>query len=141
MQPRHTQVRAIARMPRSEALVNSSSRKVVNTASTKPVKKFSGAMRAQLCHPRTVTGSKRQKKAPGTFRALHEAAYDERALRLAGNRLAERGLRRGEARDRHAIGRARDVVEPDLVAERHRGRIAAVLAADPDLEVLAGLAA
>ena len=61
--------------------------------------------------------------------------------RLAGNRLAERGLRRGEPRDRHAIGRARDVVEPDLVAERNRSGIAAVLAADADLEIGPRLAA
>src|SRR5882757_2731315 len=54
--------------------------------------------------------------------------------RLAGDRLAEGGLRRRKPRDRHPIGRARDVVEPDLVAERHRGGIAAVLAADADLE-------
>src|SRR4051812_820345 len=62
-------------------------------------------------------------------------------LRLARHRLAERGLRRGKARDRHAVGRARNVVEPDLMAERHRGGIAAVFAADADLEVRPGLAA
>src|SRR6202790_4425042 len=39
-------------------------------------------------------------------------------LRLAGDGLAERGLRRSEPGDRHAIGRARDVVQSDLVAER-----------------------
>ena len=41
----------------------------------------------------------------------------------------------GEAGDRHAEGRAGDVVQPDLVAEGDRGRVAAVLAADADLEV------
>src|SRR5258708_5853159 len=51
------------------------------------------------------------------------------------------GLRVGEAGDRHARGRAGHVVEPDLVADRHRGRIAAVLAADAELEVLARVAA
>src|ERR1700722_17488234 len=55
--------------------------------------------------------------------------------------LAERCLGGGETRDRYAERRARDVVEPDLVAERDRGRIAAVLAADAELEVLAHLAA
>src|SRR5262249_60594915 len=35
----------------------------------------------------------------------------------------------------NAERRAGDVVEPELVAERHRRRIAAVLAADADLEL------
>src|SRR6185295_6583945 len=74
--------------------------------------------------------------APGH---LHLSIYS-RALRLARDLLAERGLRCGEARDRHAVGRARDVVETDLVAERHRGGIAAMLAADADLETGPGLA-
>src|SRR5947207_14791325 len=63
------------------------------------------------------------------------------SLRFACGLLAERGLRRGEPRDRHAERRARHVVEPDLVAEHDRSRIAAVLAADADLEVPAHLAA
>src|SRR5439155_6343328 len=62
-------------------------------------------------------------------------------LRLARDRLAQRRLRRGEPCDRHAIGRARDVVEPDLVAERHRCGIAAMLAANADLEIGPRLAA
>src|SRR5258708_19831899 len=61
--------------------------------------------------------------------------------RLAGNGLAERGLRGGQPRDRHAVGRARDVVEANLVAERDGSGIAAMLAADPDLDIGAGLAA
>src|SRR4051794_31286337 len=63
------------------------------------------------------------------------------APRLPRRGLAERGLRRGEPRDRHAVGRAGDVIQPDLMAERHRGRIAAVFAADADLEVCPRLAA
>src|SRR3954447_11381637 len=63
-----------------------------------------------------------------------------RALAFARRDLAERGLRGGEPRDRHAERRARHVVEPDLVAEGDRGRVAAVLAADADLELGAGLA-
>src|SRR5262245_51503430 len=62
-------------------------------------------------------------------------------LRLACDRLAECGLRRGEPRDRHAVGRAGDVVEADVVAEGDGGGIATVLAADADLELRAGLAA
>src|SRR4029077_14300383 len=55
--------------------------------------------------------------------------------------LAERSLRGGEPRDRHAERRARHVIEPDLVAERNRCRIAAVLAADAELQAIARLAA
>ena len=47
----------------------------------------------------------------------------------------ERGLRRGEPGERHAERRAADVVEPELVAERDRARLAAVLAADAELEL------
>src|ERR1700733_7986415 len=65
----------------------------------------------------------------------------DRCLRLAADRLAERGLRGGEACDRHAVRRAGDVIETDLVTERHRGRIAAMFAADADLQVGTGLAA
>src|SRR5436309_15384325 len=50
-------------------------------------------------------------------------------LRLPRGGLAERGLRRRKARDRHAVGRTGYVIEPDRVAERHRGRSAAMLAA------------
>src|ERR1043166_4798652 len=46
----------------------------------------------------------------------------------------QRGLRRGEAGDGHAERRAGDVVEADEVAEGYRARLAAVLAADADLE-------
>src|SRR5207253_2801388 len=52
----------------------------------------------------------------------------------------ERRLRGRQARDRYAIRRRRDVGQPDLVAELDRRWIAAVLAADADLEILAGLA-
>jgi hypothetical protein len=50
------------------------------------------------------------------------------------------GLRRREPRDRHAEGRAGDVVEADLLAEGDGGRVAAMLAADAELEVRARLA-
>ena len=56
-------------------------------------------------------------------------------------RTAQRRLRRGEPRDRHAVGRARDVVEAGLWQKNDRGRIAAVLAADADLELGPRLAA
>src|SRR5262245_5271010 len=61
-------------------------------------------------------------------------------LRRARRALAERGLRGGEPRDRHAEWRARHVVEPDLVAERDRRRVATMLAADAELEGVAHLA-
>src|SRR5450759_2299273 len=47
----------------------------------------------------------------------------------------ERRLGRREPRDRHAIRRRADVVEADLVEEVNRRRVAAVLAADPELQV------
>src|SRR5262245_36982781 len=43
----------------------------------------------------------------------------------------------GEAGDRDTEGRAGDVVEPELVTESDRGRIATVLAADSELELRA----
>src|SRR4051812_9280946 len=51
------------------------------------------------------------------------------ALRLAGGIFAQGGLGGGEAGDRNAEGRARDIVERDFVAEGDRGRVATVLAA------------
>ena len=53
---------------------------------------------------------------------------------------AEGGLGGGEAGDGDAVGAARDVVQPDRLAERDRGRVAAVLAADAHLEPRPGLA-
>src|SRR5258708_6136826 len=55
--------------------------------------------------------------------------------------VRERRLGRGEPGDRHPIGRAGDIVEADLVAEADGGGIAAVLAADAELQVLARAAA
>src|SRR6185437_16001409 len=54
---------------------------------------------------------------------------------LGAVRLFERSLRSREARERDAVGRAAHVVEPDAVAELHRRRLAAVLAADAELDV------
>src|SRR5436309_2761147 len=82
-----------------------------------------------------------KKKEAGFGPASWHSTFQLFALRLARNRLAERGLRRGETGDRHAVGRAGDVVEADLVAEGDGGGIAAVLAADADLELRARLAA
>ena len=59
------------------------------------------------------------------------------ALLVALRGVAERGLGRGEAGDRDAERRARHVVEPDPLALGDRLRVAAVLAADPELEVRA----
>ncbi len=64
-------------------------------------------------------------------------AYSSRltpSSRLARRVAPQRRLRGGEAGDRHAEGRAGDVVEADGLAERDRGRIAAVLAADAELD-------
>ncbi len=55
--------------------------------------------------------------------------------------LAQRRLRGGQARDRHAERRTRHVIEPDFVAKGDRGRIAAVLAANAELEIFTDFAA
>ena len=52
-----------------------------------------------------------------------------------GSSLPQRRLRRRQAGDRHAERAAADVIQPDLVAELDRVRVAAVLAADADLQV------
>src|SRR5262249_32652391 len=49
--------------------------------------------------------------------------------------LREHRLGGGEAGDGDTEGAARDVVQADLVAEDHAGRVAAVLAADADLQL------
>src|ERR1700693_767412 len=67
---------------------------------------------------------------------FHDSAPSSR---LAGGGLAERRLRGGEPRDRHAERRARNIVEPDLVAERDRGGGAPGPAASFELCVRAGL--
>src|SRR5690242_11523169 len=51
--------------------------------------------------------------------------------------LAQRRLRRGQAGDGHAVGTATDVIQARLRAEFHAGRIAALLAADADFQILA----
>src|SRR3954449_10447775 len=48
--------------------------------------------------------------------------------------VSQFGLRRCETRDRDAVGRARDVVEPDLTTEMDRGRVSAMLAANAELD-------
>src|SRR5581483_9299972 len=54
---------------------------------------------------------------------------------LAALRFLQRRLRRREPCERDAVRRAADVVEPEPVAELDRAWLAAVLAADPDLEL------
>src|SRR6476619_5700349 len=52
-----------------------------------------------------------------------------------GAGFGEGGLGGGEAGDGDAEGRAGDIVQPDLGAEADRGGIAAMLAADAELEL------
>src|SRR5262249_59017394 len=52
----------------------------------------------------------------------------------------QRRLRRRQAGDRHAERRATHVIQPNLVTELHAVRLAAVLAADADLQVAAAAA-
>src|ERR1019366_361755 len=137
----------------SKTLVNRRSSKVVNIASTKMMRKngrdaqfsqrpadCSGrAARTSLGASVTLRTARRRKMAgknPGHV-SLKNGCWGSR---LAGDGLAECGLRRGQPRDRHAVGRAGDVIQSDLVAERDGGGIAAMLAANADLETRAGLA-
>src|SRR5262245_46072024 len=53
----------------------------------------------------------------------------------AGEALPDPRLRRGQPGSRYEVGGAGDVVHADLVTELDRRRLAAVLPADPDLEV------
>src|SRR5579862_6946649 len=53
----------------------------------------------------------------------------------AGLGCLERSLRRRQAGNRQPVRGARHVIEPDLVAELDRRRVAAVLAADADLQL------
>jgi hypothetical protein len=64
-----------------------------------------------------------------------------RGLSVRRRQCAECGLRRGEPRDRHPERRTRHVIKPNLVTEGDRGRIAAVLAANAELELAADFAA
>ena len=50
-------------------------------------------------------------------------------------------MSRRQTSDRHTERRAGNIVQANLVAEHDRGRIAAVLAADAELDVRAGLLA
>ena len=70
----------------------------------------------------------------GEAHAVADADLDGDRAQASGL-PAERRLRRRQPGDRHAVGRAGDVVEADLLAEGDRGRIAAVLAADAELDV------
>src|ERR671937_1818131 len=55
--------------------------------------------------------------------------------------VAQCGVCGGETRDRDAKWRAGHVVQADLMEERHRGGVAAVFAAYPDLEIVTSFAA
>ena len=81
--------------------------------------------------------------------SCRQAAHREHATRRARWRTQfgrlllrlDRRLGGGQPGDRHAVGRAAHVVQPGLEAELDRGRVAALLAADADLQVAARRAA
>ena len=72
--------------------------------------------------------------------AQHSPAVSGYRLSEPGDRV-ERGPPRLQPGDRDAVGRAGHVVQPDAVEEVHRLRVAAMLAADPELQVGTGGAA
>src|SRR4051794_25050812 len=78
--------------------------------------------------PATRTGAAASCSSPGAFLGVVVHALDG-------------GLGGRHTGDRHAEGRAADVVQAGRVEEADRGRVAAVLAADPELEAGPRLAA
>src|ERR1019366_31305 len=136
----------------SKTLVNRRSSKVVNIASTKMMKKNGRGTqfspRPAGCSGRAARTSLRASVTLRTPRRRKMAGKNPRhvslkngcwASRLAGDCPAECGRPRAQPRDRHAIGRAGDVIQPDLVAKRDGSGIAAMLAANADFETRAGL--
>src|ERR1041385_7850503 len=73
--------------------------------------------------------------APAGKQGLAKAAALERRVHDLGALVLDRRVRGREARDGHAERAAGHVVESGLVEELHRGGLAAVLAADADLEL------
>src|SRR6186997_2114928 len=69
------------------------------------------------------------------------APFFAQALRRRRALTFERGLGRGELRDRDAERAATDIIEPEPVAELHARWFTAVLATDPELDLGPRLAA
>src|SRR5438552_2614847 len=67
--------------------------------------------------------------------SLRNQTSSQSALCLPRDVFSERSLRGGKASDRNAERRAGHVIEAGVVTEGHRGRIAAVFAADANLEL------
>src|SRR3954452_18163837 len=87
--------------------------------------------RAEIYHP----------AQPAEPAARRTTTLRSRPSQLLGELLLERRLRCSHPRDRHAVGRTAHVVEPRHLEEPDRLRVAAVLAADAQLEVGVRLAA
>ena len=85
--------------------------------------------------------SSRRPLTPPAARRSRSSAMHGRGYGLSGcppTPTPRIGLRRGQPGDRHPERRAGHVVEADLVEQRDRLGVAAVLAADAELEVRAG---
>src|ERR1019366_659115 len=76
----------------------------------------------------------------GTVSGGNRRPRSGRAVRAALAAGAERRLGGGETGDRDAEGAAAHVIEPDLLEEGDARRVAAVLAADAELQAVAHLA-
>src|SRR5438270_10406779 len=97
MTARHTQGRRQFPAITSKALVNRARMKVVNMKLTK----FFLSSWPGLTRPSISFETFSRRAMDARVKPAHDDAYD---LRLPHSRVAERGLCRGEARDRHAIG-------------------------------------
>src|SRR5919202_6953306 len=87
---------------------------------------------------RSSNAAMRSWKLSSTTVAIEAIVSPRPAAGSAGVRY--RRLRRGHARDRDAVRRAAHVVKPGHVEEVDRLGVAAVLAADPELQLRLGLA-
>src|SRR6266542_4434460 len=66
----------------------------------------------------------------GSIKRLRRCSHSRRA-----DLVGQRRMSGGQQRDRHAVRRTAHVIQPDLVAEDHLFGVAAVLAADADLQI------
>ena len=132
--PSSSVARGTLRAPRSHSR---SGRRAASHA--RPAAGSGGAARARARPPRArarrAPAGAPTRRAPGRTAAGSTRRRPRRApSRPLSAPRADRRLRGGHARDRHAEGRAAHVVEPDLLEEVDAVRVAAVLAADAELD-------
>src|SRR5262249_40526224 len=86
------------------------------------------------CLPRKCRGAGEIKMCSPRLRVKSTTSSCPRGLALIAR---DRGLCCRQPRDRHPVWRARNIIHPRAIAELDGTGLAAVLAADPDLEIRA----